>query len=154
MIKWRLIVTGGLLLSLVACGAPPASEPGLSVTTPDPQMPKAKEKEAETVALPSPAPVKPAAPEPVNDNPMQFMEMSTRQLSQAVGHPHMVRRDGPAEVWQYRGEGCVLDLFLYDQEGGLQVKYVDLRSQSLADDSLRACLADIIRKRNHTKPVG
>ncbi|RED51470.1 hypothetical protein [Aestuariispira insulae] len=154
MKAWRLILTGGILLSLAACGTPPANESALSVATPAPQDVKTEEKKTKTTALPSPAPVQPAAPEPVNDNPMQFMDMSTRQLSEAVGRPHMVRRDGPAEVWQYRGDGCVLDLFLYDQENELQVKHVDLRSQSLADDSLKACLADMIRKRNHTKPVG
>ena len=79
------------------------------------------------------------------------MELSSAEVSERVGRPHFVRRDGPAEVWQYRGEGCFLDLFLYKRGSGFHVKYVDLRSQQLGGDRLRDCLADIIRKRNHTK---
>ena len=30
-----------------------------------------------------------------------------------LGAPEFVRRDGPAQIWQYRAENCVLDLFLY-----------------------------------------
>ncbi len=35
------------------------------------------------------------------------------QVTDLLGHPALVRRDSAAQVWQYRGRDCVLDVFLY-----------------------------------------
>ncbi len=35
------------------------------------------------------------------------------RLIALLGEPELRRREPPAEVWQYRADGCVLDLFFY-----------------------------------------
>ena len=148
------------VLVLAACGGSAPKQPTATAVLPAPANPVPEvEKPAKTVQPVAPPPKqaalpKPPEPEPVDDNPMQFMEMTVAQLSEAIGRPHLVRRDGGAEVWQYRGEGCFLDVFLYQQDGVFRVKYVDLRSPTLNKAQLRPCLAGIIRARVHTKPVG
>ena len=34
-----------------------------------------------------------------------------------LGEPELRRREPPAEVWQYRNETCVVDLFFYNEAG-------------------------------------
>jgi len=147
---------------LAACGgAPEQSSPQpvqqstaapapKATPKPAPRISPAPEKKVpeQQASLP-PAPETP--PEPVNDDPDQFLGMSSAQLSETVGRPGFVRRDKQVEVWQYHGEGCILDVFLYQDQGRLAVKYVDLRSQTLPGNRLRDCLADIIRAKSHTR---
>ncbi len=88
--------------------------------------------------------VAPIPIEPVNDDPEQLLGMTSDSLSDILGEPDVVRRDGGAEVWQYRSEACVLDLFLY---GGMkQVEHVDLRDRGDATEVMvRACFVRMLR---------
>ena len=88
-----------------------------------------------------------AALERVNDDPMQFMGLNGDLVDGQLGHPDLVRRDGPAEVHQFQGGACTLDLFLYPQNGTLAVKHVELRGASLDNMARRTCLAEMIRAR-------
>jgi hypothetical protein len=88
-----------------------------------------------------------AAVERVNDDPMQFMGLNGDLLDGQLGHPDLVRRDGPAEVRQFQGGACTLDLFLYPQNGTMAVKHVELRGASLDNLARRTCLAEMIRAR-------
>lgn len=47
-----------------------------------------------------------------------------------LGDPAMVRREPPAEVWQYRSDTCVLDVYMYDT-----VKYAEVRERRGRRDS-------------------
>ena len=86
--------------------------------------------------------------EPVNDDPGQFIGQDAKTIAASLGTPDLVRREGPAEVRQFRGGACILDLFLYPDPGdSLTVRYVDLRGSGLDDPGRRACLADMIRDR-------
>lgn len=89
----------------------------------------------------------PAEPIDVDDDPDQFLGLSGVSVAERLGDPDLLRRDGPAEVRQYRGEACVLDVFLYPQDDALTVKYVELRGASLEPEARRACLASLIRDR-------
>lgn len=85
---------------------------------------------------------------PVDDDPKQFLGQEGEAISATLGAPDLVRRDGPAEVRQFRGGACTLDLFLYPGAGDvLSVRHVELRGASLDGDGRRACLADMIRTR-------
>lgn len=150
-----------LLLVLAACGGP-AQKPATG--TPAPQQPTARvsqsqtetanpkpERSTQTAAVApkaeKPEPEEPKPPEiPVNDDPAQFMAAGGDALREALGDPALIRRDGQAEVWQFRGDDCTLDLFLYPGEGKrLAVKHVELRGE--AEDERRACLAGMLRAR-------
>lgn len=56
--------------------------------------------------------------------------MSDRQLTQRLGAPDFTRHDAPAEIWQYRSASCVLDVFLYPEDGGLKVVHATTRDRA------------------------
>lgn len=81
---------------------------------------------------------------PVDDDPKQLIGLDRGALNEKLGEPALVRRDGDAEVWQYRGENCVLDLFLYGADK--QVEHVDLRDRGEGDEiSVRDCFVRMLR---------
>lgn len=79
----------------------------------------------------------------VNADPQQLLGMDGVALNDLLGAPSVVRREGDAEIWQYRAEECVLDLFLY---GGMpQVEHVDLRDRGDAsEEAVAACFVGIL----------
>ena len=56
-------------------------------------------------------------------------QMSDRQLTQRLGAPDFTRHDAPAEIWQYRSASCVLDVFLYPEDGSLKVVHATTRDR-------------------------
>jgi len=84
-----------------------------------------------------------AALPPIDDNPQQLMGLDRDALNEKLGQPALIRRDGDAEVWQYRANECVLDLFLYGVEK--RVEHVDLRDRGNGGDSVRDCFVGMLR---------
>lgn len=74
---------------------------------------------------------------------------SAAQVEALLGAPDLARREEPAEMWQYAGERCVLNLFLYPREGGRRtVDHAELRSRDPATTAAsRPCLKEIIVSR-------
>ena len=86
----------------------------------------------------------PPEPEPdIDDDPQQLMGLDRDALNEKLGLPALIRRDGDAEVWQYRADRCVLDLFLYGIEK--KVEYIDLRDRGNGEDSVRDCFVGMLR---------
>jgi hypothetical protein len=134
----------GFALIVGGCTAvegPPAAPPAA-------QGEAAAEQPAETMENPPSSPAMPysgvAILPPVNDDPQQLMGLDQDELNEKLGEPALIRRDGDAEVWQYRAERCVLDLFLY---GALKrVEHVDLRNRGTGDDAtIRDCFVGMLR---------
>ena len=141
--------------------APAPSQSGIVTerVAPAPSAEKGAARSEQLAAKPAPDP----APPPVNDDPDQFLGQSGVAVAGLLGAPDLIRRDGSAEVWQYRGtaEGrsCALDVFLYGSDavapartgtegiapGGLEVRYVDLRGAAASFPERRACLAAMLR---------
>lgn len=108
----------------------------------------AVEQPAETAETPPASPSMPysgvAVLPPVNDDPQQLMGLDRDELNEKLGEPSLIRRDGDAEVWQYRGENCVLDLFLYGP--AKKVELVDLRNRGEGDEeAVRNCFVGMLR---------
>lgn len=57
-------------------------------------------------------PAEPAAPPP-RFEPRAFLGLERSELEGRFGRPDLVRREGPAEVWQYVSGPCVLHFFFY-----------------------------------------
>jgi hypothetical protein len=55
--------------------------------------------------------------------------LSPQALIARLGEPDFTRRDPPAEIWQYRGSTCVLDLCLYPEDGELHVLHAATRDR-------------------------
>jgi hypothetical protein len=135
MTKPRSLATAfGLvaILSLAACGGMPV-EPVTSDAA------SAEPAKAQDVAEASPASARAAEPpEPARRALVPVTElrgMTSEQVSQLLGTPQFQRNEAPVEFWQYRGDGCVLHVFLYRGHGGLRVQYAEVRSRAMAAGS-------------------
>ena len=84
-----------------------------------------------------------AAPQ-INDDPQQLLGLSGVAVARRLGAPSLVRRDGPAEIWQYRETACILDVFLYTNTDGQHVRYVELRSRDTTTRPQRRCFAKLL----------
>ena len=83
---------------------------------------------------------------PVDDNHQRLLGMTPPTLLAELGRPPVTRLEAPAEVWQYAGKGCVLDLFLYDQGQGQKVVHYEARdSLSAQTTDARQCFAELLR---------
>ncbi|HVJ51440.1 MAG TPA: hypothetical protein VM689_03215 [Aliidongia sp.] len=106
----------GLCLLAAACtGAPAPIKPG---------------SDAAAIALaptPTALPVKPKLE--VRELP-GLHDISERELVSRLGTPDFTRKEEAAEIWQYRSESCVLDVFLYPEDGVLKVAHVATRDRA------------------------
>lgn len=121
---------------LAACGAP-------SPRIVPPQVADLSAAPQSAVAAPDPAPAADSvAVAAVSADPARLKGMIPHQLTTLFGPPTLIRRDYPAEVWQYAGKGCVLDLYLYDEGGTRTVAFYQVRKQ--APVSQKQCLGDLM----------
>ncbi len=119
--------------------APKAPEESEAPATTAPQPEAETEPEAETAALP-PAPV-------IDDDPARILGLGPDRLTELLGRPELTRREPPAEIWQYRGESCVFDVFLYEEDGLVRVTYLEARDASARRVTERSCLNQLLRAR-------
>ncbi len=130
------------------------SDTGSAVFKPEPREHRAAVVALAPVVVPA-APAKPAVPPRrakavPRVNPSQLAGITDRRLVGLLGAPTLLRRDAPAEIWQYAGTNCVMLVFLYqDTGGGLAVRYVEWLSRAarvgsrLDAPAQQACLSEI-----------
>lgn len=142
-----------LALLLTGCGGEPSEAeftgPGarprliVSQTAPLPV-------ESESAAL---EPGTPARPEPgIDADPKRLMGLDGAGLTALLGPPEFRRADAPAELWRYRGDGCMLDLFLYGparttESERVTVRHVEARPIGVERVSTDDCLRALLRAR-------
>ncbi|HLY57195.1 MAG TPA: hypothetical protein VKS60_16650 [Stellaceae bacterium] len=51
-------------------------------------------------------------------------------LTARLGQPDFKREEESAQIWQYRGPSCVLDVFLYQEGGEFKVAHAVTRNRS------------------------
>jgi len=73
--------------------------------------------------------------------------LSVDDLRTMLGMPDFRRHDAAAEIWQYRGSGCILDLFLYRETGGYRVSYAETRDAGLLRGAPAGCLSTVVASR-------
>ena len=64
-------------------------------------------------------------------DPQLFLGQSTEQLTDRLGAPSILRKEGEVEIWQYQLTDCVVDFFFYDKSGTLAATHTDMRSPFL-----------------------
>jgi hypothetical protein len=116
-----LIAALGLL---GACTAQQAS-PEIAMPVPVVQTPS-------VVASPDPPPL-----------PEAIIGLDRDGLTDELGKPVFLMRAQAAEIWQYRAENCVLDLYLYEESGALRVLYLEARDSYGATQAPGACIAAV-----------
>ena len=97
------LLAGALSLGLAACagpGAGPVRSPAAIAAAPAPMLQRPALEVAQLASLKT---------------------LSTQDLIDRLGQPDFTRRDPPAEIWQYRSSTCVLNVFLYPEDGQMKV---------------------------------
>ena len=97
-------------------------------------------------AKPSSPGIPPAAAE-VAVHPDRLDGLRGSDVVAVLGRPSYRRRESPAEVWQYYGPGCILDVFLYENPDGLRVAHVELRGRNPGQAAEAGCLSALVEAR-------
>jgi len=80
-------------------------------------------------------------------SPNQLMGLDRGGVSALLGEPDLVRREEPAEIWQYVTAGCVFDVVLYDAGSRYRVTYLEARDAAADRLAPRPCLNRLLRER-------
>lgn len=83
---------------------------------------------------------RPAPAQPIVVSSDQLIGLSPTALLATLGSPRLLRRERPAEVWQYRVGSCVLDVFLYGTGEGARVVHLEARDGTAEPIAPQACL--------------
>jgi hypothetical protein len=109
---------------------------------PNPVAPPAAQSDGaapeQSATAPAPELAKPARPEDV-------LGLAADALEKLLGRPELVRRDAPAEVWQYRSESCVVDLYLYPEKTSYRVAFIEARDHSAASIAPDRCFDSLAK---------
>ena len=114
---------------------PPAPHAALDV-----DVPRDVSRDVSRAALP------PAAPVSLTDLRARIKGMEKNAIARLLGEPGFIRRDDPAEIWQYRGERCILDVFMYKDGNSFTAAYVALRPRTVERPADEECYADIFAR--------
>ena len=87
----------------------------------------------------------PPPPDPVHS--ASILGLDSGAVRKLLGEPGLIRRETPAEVWQYRTASCVLDVVLYDQASGPRVVYTEARTPTAEPTQADPCLSEVLTKR-------
>ncbi len=151
-----------LSLTLAACanGSLGPAETGVATETPESAEQSAAVLASETadeIDPTGPTPpilaAAPAAKPAIDHDPEALIGLDRSGLSKLLGEPRLVRRETPAEIWQYVGTECVFDVFLYEEKGGYRVIHAEARDDEVPlKTEPRRCLNQLLRERLD-KPV-
>ena len=75
--------------------------------------------------------------------------LASANVEDLLGAPHFRRRDNPAELWQYRGADCVIDLFLYPGNGArLTVEHLAVRGTAGKTVQRQGCFVSLLTRQD------
>lgn len=89
----------------------------------------------------------------VDADPKRLIGLDHAGVTAMLGEPEFRRKDAPAELWRYRGEHCMLDLFLYGPDKAaaadkrVLVRHVEARALSDGRVTTTECLRALLRAR-------
>jgi hypothetical protein len=96
----------------------------------------------------------PSSPQPSDIDPDKLLGQPPDAVAGLLGAPDLERREDPATVWQYRGAGCVVDLFFYPEAtgatAGKAVVHLEARNAEASEVDARNCLNDMLASRRDT----
>ena len=78
--------------------------------------------------------------------PSRLLGLTSGQVQQVLGRPGFQRVDASAEIWQYRGQGCILDVYIYEQGNSHVVDYWAVRSPVRVNDA--DCFQQLVAQRD------
>jgi hypothetical protein len=92
---------------------------------------------------PQPQPETPTVQSPTTREPGAIVGLTPQELVGHFGNPALQIREGTSLKLQFRGRTCVLDAYLYPQNGVLRVTHVDARTLTGYDSDQAACIASL-----------
>jgi hypothetical protein len=122
------LAAGAVLLLSACAGAPEAAQAPAQAAAP----PLA-------ATAPPPAAATLAAVAPAAGHPPELIGLTRADVARLLGAPTLLRREPPAEVWQYAGGACVLHVFIYQEVGGSRVAYYEAAQRSGRSLTARDC---------------
>ncbi|HWA45145.1 MAG TPA: hypothetical protein VHA10_18135 [Hypericibacter adhaerens] len=142
-----MVATGLMALALAACAAR-TLPPSASATPAATPAPAAADASSPAPAVQQATATTPAATE--SSDAKDLVGLGPDELQHLFGHPQLVRNETGAEVWQYRAQACVLDLYLYPQESEgtpLRVTYLEARDRSAASLATAPCVSALMTEK-------
>ena len=141
------MVRAAIVLVIVLAGCTGARAPDAPV---DPAPVTLATLTAVTAAPASALPIPPTANAPAAPafvDPGRLVGQTAAAIAAALGPPGFTRRDGPAEVWQYAGEDCLLYVFLYreEAEGRARVAHFEIRPAGDGTPAPESCFQSLVR---------
>ena len=99
-------------------------------------------KEAAASASVAPAPAVPGAM-----SASSLIGLPQERIAEFFGKPGQVRRESPAEVWQYSNASCVVDIYLYQVTGGgLSVSFIEARDKAALETAPELCFEALAQR--------
>jgi hypothetical protein len=88
---------------------------------------------------------------PANLGPDHLSGLARTELTALLGTADFDRRDGPAEILQYRNGTCILDVFLYRESanGAFRVAHVEARNLDMRKVTGADCLRSLRETRQN-----
>lgn len=122
-----------------------------SVTIQLPPPPTSKTAHPGKVSVPLPKEITRGAASLKQKSAKEFKGYKAKSLVGLIGRPDFVRRDGLAQIWQYRSNACILDLFMYGATTDKKVKHAELRGGTIGKGPSRGCFAKLLLGRTTHK---
>ncbi len=123
-----------------AVAAPGKAAPPAPATRPAISLPEdarlAMERQDRLAAMLGTLPSRPEKP---------LIGLRGKAVVELLGPPGFIHRDRLAEIWRYRGENCLLDLFLYRQGKTMRVRHAEARGKQVEQTGVTDCLRAILR---------
>ena len=91
----------------------------------------------------------------VDPNPASLIGMERADVAALLGPPKLLRRDPPAEMWQYLSDACVLHVFMYTSGDGESylVRHVEIHDRK-ANEAPPHCYTTLINAPNWVQDAG
>ena len=87
----------------------------------------------------------PTFPKKLDNDPQQFLGLVGTAVVLKLGVPNLIRRDGTAEIWQYRETACILDVFLYASGDEQLVRHIELRRRNTSNELYQRCFVELLK---------
>ena len=82
-------------------------------------------------------------------NPKELLGMGSLSVSDLLGIPSLLRKETPAEVWQYVSEDCILNIYMYEDAispEGFEVTYYEFNQVPEKKNSDEICFSKKVIK--------
>lgn len=146
---WQAIACLGLF-AVVGCSSEPTLKeaPSSRFIQARPEVPvPAERQEARTEKPVETAKVIEKKPERSFPEPSILKDLSAAKVTSLLGQPGFKRLDEPAEIWQYKGEDCTVNLYLYEtlDQAERTVAHYEIRFDADKNLTPKNCFVSVIK---------